>query len=217
MIALAMVFVIDDDAPVRKSLKRLLDAADYQVELFESAADFLARPPFQGASCVIVDVRMPGLSGIDLQKTLVQRRRQEQLVFLTGHGDIPICVQAMKAGAVDFLPKPFESKNLLDCVERALARSNEQRRQAAEKNSARRSLDLLTPREFEVMQLLTTGMLNKQVGGELGIAEKTVKCHRGHLMHKLGVCSIAELIGLVQKAEVPLVSLVSDQSRIAFR
>ena len=218
MIALAaMVFVIDDDAPVRKSLKRLLDAADYQVELFESAADFLARPPFQGASCVIVDVRMPGLSGIDLQKALVQRRRQEQLVFLTGHGDIPICVQAMKAGAVDFLPKPFESKNLLDCVERALARSNEQRRQAAEKNSARRSLDLLTPREFEVMQLLITGMLNKQVGGELGITEKTVKCHRGNLMHKLGVSSIAELIGLVQKAEVPLVSLVSDQSRIAFR
>src|SRR6185369_17316615 len=155
-------------------------------------------------SCVIVDVRMPGLSGIDLQKTLVQRRRQEQLVFLTGHGDIPICVQAMKAGAVDFLPKPFESKNLLDCVERALARSNEQRRQAAEKNGARRSLDLLTPREFEVMQLLTTGMLNKQVGGELGIAEKTVKCHRGHLMQKLGVVSVAELIGLVQKAEVPL-------------
>ena len=98
MIALAMVFVIDDDAPVRKSLKRLLDAADYQVELFESAADFLARPPFQGASCVIVDVRMPGLSGIDLQKTLVQRRRQEQLVFLTGHGDIPMCAQAMKGG-----------------------------------------------------------------------------------------------------------------------
>lgn len=218
MIALAaMVFVIDDDAPVRKSLKRLLEAADYQVELFESAADFLARPPFQGASCVIVDVRMPGLSGIDLQKALVQRRRQEQLVFLTGHGDIPICVQAMKAGAVDFLPKPFESKNLLDCVERALARSNEQRRQAAEKNSARGLLDLLTPREFEVMQLLTTGLLNKQVGGELGITEKTVKCHRYHLMHKLGVTSIAELIGLVQKAEVPLVSLVSDQSRIAFR
>ena len=113
---------------------------------------------------MIVDVRMPGLSGIDLQKALVQRRRQEQLVFLTGHGDIPMCVQAMKAGAVDFLPKPFESKNLLDCVERALARSNEQRRQAVEKNSARGLLDLLTPREFEVMQLLTTGLLNKQVG-----------------------------------------------------
>jgi FixJ family two-component response regulator len=212
-----MVFVIDDDAPVRKSLKRLLGSADYQVELFESAADFLAHPPFQGPSCVIVDVRMPGLSGIDLQKFLVQRRRQEQLVFLTGHGDVPMCAQAMKAGAVDFLPKPFKSRNLLDCVERALARSNEQRRQAAEKNNARGLLDLLTPREFEVMQLLTTGMLNKQVGGELGITEKTVKCHRGQLMHKLGVTSIAELIGLVQKAEVPLMSLVSDQSRIAIR
>src|SRR4029453_8474386 len=199
----ATVFVIDDDAPVRKSLKRLLDAADYKVELFESAADFLARPPFQGASCVIVDVRMPGLSGIDLQKTLVQRRRQEQLVFLTGHGDIPICVQAMKAGAVDFLPKPFESKNLLDCVERALARSNEQRRQAAEKNSPRGLLDLLTPREFEVMQLLTTGMLNKQVGGELGIAEKTVKVHRGRVTQKLRVNSVAELVELMHTAGVP--------------
>jgi FixJ family two-component response regulator len=199
----AMVFVIDDDESVRKSLKRLLGAADYQVDLFESAADFLACSPFQGPSCVIVDVRMPGLSGIDLQKTLLQRRREEQLVFLTGHGDIPMCAQAMKAGAVDFLPKPVRSKKLFDCVERALARSAEQRQHAAEKNTARRLLDLLTPREFEVMQLLITGMLNKQVGGALGITEKTVKCHRGHLMQKLGVTSVAELIGLVQKAEVP--------------
>ena len=202
----AMVFVIDDDAPVRKSLKRLLDAADYQVELFESAADFLARPPFQGPSCVIVDVRMPGLSGIDLQKTLVQRRRQEQLVFLTGHGDIPICVQAMKAGAVDFLPKPFKSKNLLDCVERALARSNEQRRQAAEKNDARGLLDLLTPREFEVMQLVVTGMLNKQIAGELGTAEKTIKVHRGRVMKKLGIASVAELVRLVETARIARVT-----------
>jgi FixJ family two-component response regulator len=148
-------------------------------------------------------VRMPGLSGIDLQKTLLQRRREEQLVFLTGHGDIPMCAQAMKAGAVDFLPKPVRSKRLLDCVERALTRSTEQRRHAADKNTARKLLDLLTPREFEVMQLLITGMLNKQVGGALGITEKTVKCHRGHLMQKLGVTSVAELIGLVQKAEVP--------------
>src|SRR5437868_5134722 len=165
----AIVFVIDDDAPVRKSLKRLLGSAEYQVELFDSADDFLARPPFQGPSCVIVDVKMPGLSGIDLQQTLLQRRRQEQLVFLTGHGDVPMCAQAMKAGAVDFLPKPFKSENLLDCVERALARSNEQRRQAAEKNKARGLLDLLPPREFEVMQLLSTGLHNKQEGGEHGM------------------------------------------------
>src|SRR5438094_1563499 len=153
----AMVFVIDDDESVRKSLKRLLGAADYQVDLFESAADFLARSPYQGPSCVIVDVRMPGLSGIDLQKTLVQRRREEQLVFLTGHGDISMCAQAMKAGAVDFLPKPFRADDLLQCVERALIRSTEQRRRSTEKNEARHLLALLTPREFEVMQLVTTG------------------------------------------------------------
>jgi len=211
------VFVIDDDESVRKGLKRLLRSANYESEVFKSASDFLARPPHPGPACVIVDVQMPGLNGIDFQQALIQRRREEQLVFITGYGNIPMCARVMKAGAVDFLAKPFKSRELLKCVENALHRSAEQRRRAAERNEARRLLDLLTPREFEVMQLLTTGMLNKQVGGELGITEKTVKCHRGHLMHKLGVSSIAELIGLVQKAEVPLVSLVSDQSRIAFR
>jgi FixJ family two-component response regulator len=199
-----MVFVIDDDESIRRSVKRLLAGAGYESELFKSAGDFLARSPYAGPSCVIVDVEMPGLNGLDLQKTLTQRRRDEQLVFLTGHGDIPMCAQAMKAGAVDFLPKPVKLAKLLECVERALAHSVKQRHYAAEKNDARRLLDLLTPREFEVMQLLTTGMLNKQVGGELRITEKTVKCHRGHLMQKLGVVSVAELIGLVQKAEVPL-------------
>jgi Response regulator len=198
-----IVFVVDDDAPIRKSLKRFLDGAGYESELFNSAADFLARSPHPGPSCVIVDVKMPGLNGIDLQRSLIQRRREEQLIFFTGHGDIPMCAQAMKAGAVDFLPKPVKLKKLLECVERALAHSAEQRCHAAERNGARRLLDLLTPREFEVMQLLITGMLNKQVGAELEITEKTVKCHRGRLMHKLGVTSVAELLGLVQKAEVP--------------
>jgi FixJ family two-component response regulator len=133
---------------------------------------------------------------------LIQRRREEQLVFITGHGDIPMCARVMKAGAVDFLPKPFKSKELLKCVEDALHRSAEQRRRAAERNEARRLLDLLTPREFEVMQLVIRGMLNKQVGGELGVAEKTVKVHRGRLMQKLGVTSVAELVQLVQKAEI---------------
>jgi FixJ family two-component response regulator len=152
---------------------------------------------------VIVDVQMPMLNGIDLQKALIQRRREEQLVFITGHGNIPMSVEAMKAGAVDFLPKPFKPNQLLDCVERALARSAEQRRRTEEKNSARALLDLLTPREFEVMQLVTTGMLNKQVGAELGMAEKTVKVHRGRVMQKLGITSVAELVRLVEKAEVP--------------
>jgi two-component system response regulator FixJ len=150
-----------------------------------------------------VDVQMPGLNGIDLQQTLIDRRREEQLVFITGHGDIPMCAQVMRAGAVDFLPKPFKPRELLKCVERALNRSARERRRSAEKNEARRLLDLLTPREFEVMQLVITGMLNKQVGGELGMAEKTVKVHRGRVMQKLGVTSVAQLVRLVEKADVP--------------
>ncbi len=196
----ALVFLIDDDPSVRKGVSRLLRSAGYESETFESASEFLAREQHPGPACLIVDVRMPGLSGMDLQEALIQRRREEQLVFITGHGDISMCAQAMKEGAVDFLPKPFEPGELLKCVERALARSAEQRRLAVEKNKARGLLDTLTPREFEVMQLVITGMLNKQIAGELGTAEKTVKIHRGRVMQKLGVPSVAELVHLVQKA-----------------
>ncbi len=196
----SMVFAVDDDASVRKGLARLLRSAGYKNEVFESAADFLARPAHDGPSCLIVDVQMPDLNGIELQEDLIRRRRDEQLVFVTGHGDIPMCAQAMKAGAVDFLRKPFRADELLQCVQNALIRSVEQRRSGAEKNEARRLLDLLTPREFEVMQLVLTGMLNKQIAGELGTAEKTVKVHRGRVMQKLGVTSVAELVRLVQKA-----------------
>jgi FixJ family two-component response regulator len=196
----SLVFAIDDDASVRKGLARLLRSAGYKSEVLESAADFLARSAHSGPSCLIVDVQMPGLNGIDLQEALIQRRRAEQLVFITGHGNIPMCARAMKAGAVDFLPKPFRPDQLLQCVERALARSADERSRAAEKNEARQLLDLLTPREFEVMQLVITGMLNKQIAGELGTAEKTVKVHRGRVMQKLGVTSVAELVRLVQRA-----------------
>jgi FixJ family two-component response regulator len=198
----SLVFAIDDDPSVRKGLKRLLRSAGYQSEIFESASDFLAREPHAGPSCVIVDVRMPGLNGMDLQETLIQRGREEQLIFITGHGDISMCAQAMKAGAVDFLPKPFRNDDLLQCVDRALTRSAEQRRRSAETNDARRLLDLLTPRELEVMQLVVTGMLNKQIAGELGTAEKTVKVHRGRMMRKLNVNSVAELVRLTEKASL---------------
>jgi FixJ family two-component response regulator len=151
---------------------------------------------------VIVDVQMPGQNGIELQEDLIRRHREEQLVFITGHGDIPMCAQAMKAGAVDFLRKPFGDDELLQCIQNALIRSAEQRRRSADKNEARRLLDLLTPREFEVMQLVIRGMLNKQIGGELGMAEKTVKVHRGRVMQKLGITSVAELVGLAQRAGV---------------
>ena len=199
----SMVFVIDDDPAVRKGLKRLFSSADYESEAFPSAADFLARAVHPGPSCLVVDVQMPGLNGIDLQEALLESRREEQLIFITGHGDIPMCARAMKAGAVDFLSKPFQPDELLTCVERALTRSKEQRRRAAEKERTRGLLDLLTPREFEVMELLATGMLNKQVGAELGMAEKTVKVHRGNLMKKLGITSVAELVRLMEKARVP--------------
>jgi FixJ family two-component response regulator len=145
---------------------------------------------------------MPGLNGIEFQKALMETGREEQLVFITGHGNIPMCADAMKAGAVDFLPKPFNRKELLESVERALTRSAKQRRRALEKNNARALLEKLTPREYEVMQLVATGLLNKQVGGELGMAKKTVKTHRARMMQKLKITSVAELIGILQKAEV---------------
>ena len=198
----SLVFLIDDDASVRKGVLRLLRSAGYKSEAFESASNFLTREQHSGPACVIVDVQMPGLNGIDLQNVLIQRRREEQLVFITGHGNIPMCAQAMKAGAVDFLPKPFRATELLQCVERALARSADQRRRGADKAEARRLLDLLTPREFEVMQLVITGMLNKQIASELGTAEKTIKVHRGRVMKKLGIVSVAELVRLVETAQI---------------
>jgi FixJ family two-component response regulator len=199
----AMVFVIDDDKSVRKSLERLLDAAKYKTELFNSASEFLSRSVHPGPSCVIVDVRMPGLNGIDFQKALIERGQQEQLIFITGHGNVPMCAEAMKAGAVDFLPKPFKHKELLEGVERALTRSVEQLRRASAKTDARNLIARLTPREHQVMQLVATGMLNKQIGAELGMAEKTVKTHRAHVMRKLNISSVAELMGVLQKGEVP--------------
>jgi FixJ family two-component response regulator len=198
----SLVFLIDDDASVRKGVLRLLRSAGYKSEAFESASNFLTREQHSGPACVIVDVQMPGLNGFDLQSVLIQRRREEQLVFITGHGNIPMCAQAMKAGAVDFLPKPFRATELLQCVERALARSADQRRRGADKAEARRLLDLLTPREFEVMQLVVTGMLNKQIASELGTAEKTIKVHRGRVMKKLGIVSVAELVRLVETAQI---------------
>jgi len=198
----SLIFLIDDDASVRKGVSRLLRSAGYKSEAFGSALDFLGREQHPGPACVVVDVRMPGLNGMDLQTLLIQRRREEQLVFITGHGNISMCAQAMKAGAVDFLPKPFRDNELLECVERALARAAEQRRRGAKETEARRLLDSLTPREFEVMQLVVTGMLNKQIGAKLGTAEKTIKVHRGRVMKKLGITSVAELVRLVETARI---------------
>ena len=151
----SLVFAIDDDPSVRKALTRMLRVAGYQSEIFESASDFLKREQHTGATCVIVDVRMPGIGGMDLQESLIQHGREEQLVFITGHGDIATCAQAMKAGAVDFLSKPIRSDELLQCVERALVRSGEQRRRSAERHKVEQLVGLLTSREYQVMNVLS--------------------------------------------------------------
>lgn len=194
----SVVFAIDDDPSVRKALTRMLRVAGYESEIFESASQFLKREQHTGPTCVIVDVRMPGLNGMDLQGNLIQQGREEQLIFLTGHGDISMCAEAMKAGAVDFLSKPIRSDELLQCVERALTRSAAQRQRSAEQNRVQQLLSLLTPREHEVMQRVIKGMLNKQIAGELGTAEKTVKVHRGRMMRKLRVTSVVDLVRLIE-------------------
>jgi FixJ family two-component response regulator len=196
------VFVVDDDRSVRTSLANLLESNDYTVETFASASEYLARGPHLGPTCLVLDVRLPGLDGLALQRQLTERGRLEQIVFITGHGDIPMGIQAMKRGAVDFLPKPFDDEALLSAVGQALARSAETWRRRDELAQIRASISTLTPREFEVFRLVIAGSLNKQIAAELGAALRTIKTHRGRVMHKLGVESVAELVRLAQRAGV---------------
>jgi len=196
------VFVVDDDRSVRLSITNLLESDGYTVESFSSAAEYLARGPHLGPACLVLDVRLPGLDGLALQRQLAERGRMEQIVFITGHGDIPMGIQAMKRGAVDFLPKPFEDKALLNAVGQALARSTENWRRRDEVEEIRARIATLTPREFEVFQLVIAGRLNKQMAAELGAALRTIKTHRGRVMHKLGVESVAALVRLAQKVVV---------------
>ena len=172
----ALVYIVDDDESIRRGLSRLFRSVRLPAETFGSAQAYLDRATHTGPSCLVLDVRMPGLDGLELQQTLSQR--DAQIVFLTGHGDVPMCADAMKAGAVDFLTKPVDDEYLLRAVSRALARSVEVRKAAAERAAARARLDTLTPREFEVMQRVIAGLLNKQIADELGAAEKTIKIHR---------------------------------------
>ena len=196
----ALVCIVDDDEPFLRSLSRLFRSAGLRAETFASAEAFLHRPPHDGPSCLALDVRMPGLSGLELQRTLASRK--EQIVFLTGHGDVPMCADAMKAGAVDFLTKPVDDEQLLGAVCRALECSAEVRKSGARRAAARVRRDTLTPREFEVMQCVIAGRLNKQIADDLGAAEKTIKIHRGRVMEKMGVASVAELVRLAQVAGV---------------
>jgi FixJ family two-component response regulator len=203
MNAAPIVFVIDDDPSVRKALGRLLKSAGFPVEVFATAEEFLQQPLPDVPACMILDVRMPGLSGLDLQRTLAERNVSLPIVFLTGHGDIPMTVRAMKAGAVDFLPKPVHVQDLLAAVRQAIARHAQVRQAETEVAEIRRRVTLLSPREREVMALIVQGMLNKQAGHRLGVTEKTIKVHRAQVMRKMQVDSLAELVRLAQRIGVP--------------
>ena len=197
-----LVYVIDDDLSMSKAIGRLLESEDYSVEIFTGAPDFLARAHHTGPSCVILDLNMPGLNGLELQETLAQTGRVEQIIFITGGATVPSCVQAMKAGAVDYLQKPFPDEDLLIAVERALQRSSEQWLRRLERKEARDRLATLTPREFDVLKGVVAGMLNKQIAAQFGTTEGTVKVHRGRVMEKMGATSVAELVIVAQRAGI---------------
>jgi FixJ family two-component response regulator len=196
------VFIIDDDASVRKGLSRLLRSLGFDVEAFASAEEFLVRERFQGVGCIVLDVRMPGLSGVDLQNELTRVHYDVPIIFITGHGDIPMSVEAMKKGAIDFLPKPFDEDALLLAVTRALEKAGDARVLKVERDALKSRLELLTPRETEILRYVISGMLNKQIAYELDIAEKTVKVHRGRIMEKLSVNSVADLVRLAERVGI---------------
>ena len=202
MKAKKLVCVVDDDQSVRRGLGRLFKSAGYAAETFASAEDYLAREIFEGPICLVLDVRMPGLNGLGLQESLETRGACEQIVFITGHGDVPTATRAMKSGAVDFLTKPFDDEELIEAVKRALERAQEQLRKRRGRREARGLVDKLTPREFDVFRFVILGLLNKQIAAELHTAEKTIKVHRGRVMQKLRVTSVPDLVRISQRAGV---------------
>jgi FixJ family two-component response regulator len=204
-----IVFIVDDDLSVRRSTERLLQSAGLKVQTFTSAKEFLKNARIEGPACLVLDVRMPGLSGLDLQRELTQAGILVPIIFITGHGDIPMSVRAMKAGAVEFLTKPFRSRSLLDAVRAAIERDQTAHKERSETGELRQRYEQLTPREREVMALVATGLLNKQVGGELATTERTIKFHRAHIMQKMRAESLADLVrmtetlGLYSQRKVP--------------
>jgi FixJ family two-component response regulator len=195
----AVIAIVDDDPSVREGLESLIRSAGWRVETFASAQEFLARPRADEPCCLILDLQLPGLSGLDLQKRMAEVELEIPIVFLTGHGDIPASVQAMKAGAVEFLTKPFDEEELLQAIREALERDGRDRQRRAEISELRGRYELLTAREQEVMQQVVAGLLNKQVAGELNITEFTVKVHRGQVMRKMGADSLADLVRMAEK------------------
>jgi FixJ family two-component response regulator len=194
-----VVFIVDDDASVRKGLERLVRSVGLRGKTFASAPEFLQGAASDGPSCLVLDVRMPGVSGLVLQETLAAAGHRIPIIFITGHGDITMSVRAMKAGAVDFLPKPFNDQDLLEAIQGAIARDRQAREARAVLQAIQQRADLLTPRERDVLGLVVTGLLNKQIAAELGMSEKTVKVHRAQVMQKMQVSSVAQLVLLAEK------------------
>jgi FixJ family two-component response regulator len=201
-LAQTVVFIIDDDMSMLKAIGRLLQSEDYSFEMFTGAREFLARAPHTGPSCVILDLNMPGLNGLELQQALAERGLGEQIIFITGAASVPTSVQAMKAGAVDYLLKPFRDEDLLSALKQALMRSAEQWLERSQRKKVRERFATLTPREFEVFKLVIAGLLNKQIASQLGTTEATIKVHRGRVMDKMEVKSVAELVILAQRAGI---------------
>ncbi len=196
----ATVFVVDDDTSVRTALKRLIQSLGFNVKTFDSAQAFLKQKPHDGPACLVLDVRMPGMSGIELQQRLTKAGLGMPIIFITGHGNIPMSVQAMKAGAVDFIEKPFEDQKLIDAINLAIKKNKKFRTEHAEIENLQRHVDSLTPREHEVFILVVSGMLNKQIAFDLGMSEKTVKVHRARVMDKMKAKSLADLVRMAEKA-----------------
>jgi RNA polymerase sigma factor (sigma-70 family) len=200
----SVVFVVEDDASMRDALKRLIRSVRLEVELFGSAQEFLQKAKLDAPSCLVLDVRLPGISGLDFQHKLSESGIPIPIIFITGHGDIPMSVRAMKAGAVEFLPKPFRHQDLLDAIQVALERDRTRRQRETEIATLRERFEELTPREREVLPLVVSGLPNKQIAAEIGTSETTAKVHRSQLMRKMGADSLPELVRMAEKIGIPV-------------
>ena len=198
----AIVFVVDDDSSVRSALKRLIKSVGHKVTTFSSAREFLDHDHPDAPSCLVLDIRMPGLSGLELQEQMAALGLNMPIIFITGHGNIPTSVRAMKAGAVDFLEKPFDDQALIDAINQAIEKDTQEKREQTEIRDIKQRVASLTPREYEVFSLVVTGMLNKQIAFDLGTSEKTIKVHRARVMQKMSAESLADLVRLCEKAGV---------------